>query len=500
MDSFSTLEMRVLEENSEYLGVSKRLLMENAGRQIAEFCKKILGSRKARIVVVAGPGNNGGDGFVAARYLSKFYEVDVFLASDPSKIRTLEARENWSILEKMKLTIRLHHGYDVENLEKLLEKSDLIIDALFGTGLRGDIREPYASIINCINACSKEKIIIAVDIPSGLNPDTGDVHGVAVKADYTITFHALKRGLLDRREYTGEILVVDIGIPREVEFMAGPGDVIAVVKPRKAYSKKGDFGRILVIGGSRDYSGAPALSALAALRTGADLVTIAAPSSVADVIKAFSPALIVKKLSKENLHIDDVDILLKLSMKSDAIVIGPGLGMSEETQEAVVEYFSLIENKPLVVDADALKILSKHLELIREATAILTPHAGEFKILFGMEVPLNLKEKVSLVKKIASENKIVILLKGHEDIVSDGERVKVNYTGNPGMTVGGTGDVLSGIAATFLAWSNDAFHSASAAAFINGLAGDLAVKKLGYHITPLDVIDKIPSAMKKYSI
>ncbi|RLE72475.1 MAG: NAD(P)H-hydrate epimerase, partial [Thermoprotei archaeon] len=197
--AISTLEMRVLEENSEYLGVSKLLLMENAGRRVAEFCMRILGNKEARVLVVAGPGNNGGDGFVAARYLAQTYKVRVFLLARPSEIRTLEARKNWAILEKMRLSMELHYGYDLQKLKEIIKDSDLIVDAIFGTGLKGVVKEPYKTAIEYLN--SSRKIIVAVDVPSGLNPDTGEVHGVAVKASYTITFHCVKKGLETGRNY-----------------------------------------------------------------------------------------------------------------------------------------------------------------------------------------------------------------------------------------------------------------------------------------------------------
>jgi len=490
--------MRILEENSEYLGVSKLMLMENAGREVANFCRKILGKRKAKVLVVAGSGNNGGDGFVAARYLARNYKVSVYLLTRPSEIKTSEAKRNWEILEKMKLTVELHYRYDFQSFKRLVENADLIIDAIFGTGVKGVIREPYRTIIEYLNSSGKP--IVAVDVPSGLNPDTGEVHGIAVRASYTVTFHHAKKGLEKGKEYTGKIEVVDIGIPRDAELIAGPGDVIAVLKPRKAYAKKGDFGRILIIGGSKEYSGAPALAALSAMRTGADIVVVAAPSSVADVIRSFSPTLIVKKLSRENLVEEDVETLLALSEKADSIVLGPGLGLGEETRNAVFSYLSQVNKKPLVIDADALKIIADKMELVSGKPVVLTPHAGEFRILFNMNVPRNLADRMELVKSRAMENKVTILLKGHEDIVSDGEKVKVNYTGNPGMTVGGTGDVLTGILATFLAWSNNPFFSASAAAYVNGAAGDLAVKDLGFHITALDVVNRIPLVLRNFDI
>ncbi|HDJ89426.1 MAG TPA: NAD(P)H-hydrate dehydratase [Thermoprotei archaeon] len=497
MDTITSIEMRILEKNAFYLGLPPRILMESAGKSVAENV-----TSGKNILVVAGLGNNGGDGFVAARYLASIGKnIDVLLIGRPDRIRSEEARENFEILKRMEYSINIHVLTDssmLQRYEYLFEKADVIIDAIFGTGIKGKIREPYASVIKKIN--SSKALKISVDIPSGLDPDTGEIHDICVKPDITVTFHKVKTGLTKNRKVCGKIIVANIGIPTDAEFFVGPGDVKAVLPIREPYSKKGDFGKILVIGGSYKYSGAPALTGLAALRTGADIVIIAVPSIIANTVRTYSPNLIVYPLDGEYLTKNHIDMLLKLVDKVDVVAIGPGLGLNEETKNTVIEFLSKIEI-PVVVDADGLKALAGKLDIVSNKKVVLTPHAGEFKILTGIKLPNEekngWKKRMEIVRNEAKNLGITILLKAHYDIISNGVKVKVNRTGNPGMTVGGTGDVLTGITATFLAWNNEPFKAAVAAAFINGLAGDLVFQKKGYHILASDLIEMLPEAFSK---
>lgn len=492
MNTITSAEMKILEENCFYLGVSPRILMESAGKSVAEN----VGEGK-NVLVVAGLGNNGGDGFVAARYLASLgRNVNVLLIGRPERIRTQEARRNFEILRKMEYSINIYFINDSSELKRydyLFNNADIIIDAIFGTGVRGKIREPYASVIRRINESKAFKV--SVDVPSGLDPDTGIIHDICVKPDITITFHGIKTGLVKNKEICGKIIVANIGIPIDAELFVGPGDVRSIVSPRNPLAKKGDFGRVLVIGGSYRYSGAPVLTGLAALRTGADIVIIATPSIVANTIRAFSPNLIVYSLKGECLNTGHIDILLKFLEKIDVVAIGPGLGLEDETKNAVIEFLSRT-SKPAVIDADALKALSGKINIVSGKEVVLTPHAGEFRIVTGISVGDDWRQRMKYVEDIARKYNITILLKGHYDIISNGKNTKVNRTGTPAMTVGGTGDVLTGITATLLAQSNNPFRSACAAAFINGLAGMLAEEKMGPHIVATDVIDNIPHAFK----
>lgn len=489
-----------LDKNSEFLGIDTLILMENAGRSVADFIANKLGNKK-RIVVICGTGNNGGDGFVSARHLASLgYEVTVVIIGKSALIRSDIARKNYEILKKMIFSVNLIEIDDSSKLNELEEilsgGVDIVIDALLGVGIKGSARGLALEVIRKINEMKQKHgfIIVSIDVPSGFNVFEGKIIGDVVNADYTITFHAPKKGF--DRENIGEILVRSIGIPPEAELIVGPGDVINCLKQRSKWSHKGDFGRILVIGGSKDYSGAPALAAMAALRTGADLVIVAAPESISNVIRSFSPNLIVKPLPGEILNSKSMDVLETIITNFDAIVLGPGIGLYAETLETAANIARLIAKKniPLLIDADGLKAIARH--GIPTGKIVITPHAGEFNILFNKKPPTMLKERGEIVREKAREKGITIVLKGHIDVISNGSDVKFNITGNPGMTVGGTGDVLSGIIATFIAQCNDLFLASCAGTFVSGYAGDLAFQKKSYELLATDVIEEIPSVLK----
>ncbi|WXG43424.1 MAG: NAD(P)H-hydrate dehydratase [Promethearchaeati archaeon SRVP18_Atabeyarchaeia-1] len=499
-------EVAVLDENTAYLGVSTLCLMENAGKEVADFVSAKLGDKVEgkKIAVFAGMGNNGGDGSVAARHLAHMGAfVDFVLLGSPQEIHTAEASQNYKAIDKMVFSVRKHvvrDSSELDSIAAIAKESDVIIDAIFGTGIKGKIREPAAGAIALINSSGALKV--AVDIPSGVNPDTGEVSGVAVRADATVVFHRMKKGLPSCPECTGEIKVKGIGIPPEAELVVGPGDVRRVVKPRLRDSHKGDYGRILVIGGSSQYSGAPCFSALSALRTGAGLAIIAAPSSVSNVIRGFSPTLIVRDLPGKVLSPEATPVIDELLEWASTVVVGPGLGLSDDTRKGFTEVLKRIGSRktPTVIDADGLKLLVGNESLLRGTDAILTPHLGEFKILTGSEISATdkLEEVLEKVSKQAKKLGVTLLLKRANGIavVSDGNRSKVNFTGNPGMAKGGVGDVLSGMAATFLSWTRLPFEAAAAAAFACGKAGDIAFSKVGDSLTPNEILENINEAMR----
>jgi len=521
-------EMAALDENCKFFGLSPLQLMENAGAEVAKVVKKKIPDNRSssegrvKVTIIAGKGNNGGDAFAAARHLKKEkFDVKILLIGHSKDLRTEESKRNWRILNAS--------GYDTEEItdsselkakKMLLKSSDVIIDAIFGTGVSGKIREPEATAIDLINQAKANStaFVVAVDVPSGLDPDTGEAEK-AVRANLTVTFHKAKKGLLNAEGYIGEFVVADIGIPDGMEKLAGPGDVRMVVK-RKASSHKGDNGRVLIVGGG-PFFGAPTLTALASLHAGADWVTIAAPKSVSSIIASLSPNLIVQPLSSEILVEKDVPTVSNLIKKHDAVVIGMGLGAEEETKRAARMVIEDDASKKVVVDADGfyglhLPIQTLRKSLIKNAThasqedklVIITPHAGEFaKIEIerkekegSVKVPPEdmMEERINFVKDFSSVNKIVTLMKGPTDIISDGVRVKINKKGNAGMTVGGTGDVLAGITGAFFAIADEPFKAANAAAFVNGTAGDIAFEEKGYGLLATDLIENIPKVIKKF--
>jgi len=486
-------EMRALEMNSEYFGVSRLQLMENAGRYVAAEIASRFTPDKTRVAVFCGLGGNGGDGFVAARHLTCLgFKVDVILAGRSESITDDEARKNWLALQPLKGFVTLHEVHDSSLVPSI--EAEVVVDALLGVGLKGTLRPPILQMVREINKMKAFRI--SVDVPTGINSDSGDVLGKAVRADLTVTFHKKKPGLVKVKRYTGELVVRDIGLPSEFERFAGPGDVSLVVRPRPPEAHKGEFGRLLVVGGSEVFSGAPALVALAALRAGVDLTYIAAPHKTAYAISSMSPDLITIKLEGDHFNPRNVAIIKRYLETSNAVVMGPGLGLHVETKTAVAEIVNSMEEAktPLLLDADGLKAFAEFKRKLG-FPLVLTPHAGEYRILTGREPPKDLRERATEVKNCAEELGAVMLLKGHVDVISDGKRVKLNFTGNPGMTVGGTGDTLSGIVGAFLAQRADPFEAAAAGAFINGAAGDFVQSEKGYHMVPTDIINWIPSVM-----
>jgi len=486
-------EMRALELNSEYFGVSRLQLMENAGQIIANEIAVRFKPNKTNIAIFCGLGGNGGDGFVATRHLTCLgFKVNVILAGKSANIREEPSQKNWRALQSLKDVILIHEVYDSSIIPTI--KADVVVDALLGIGLKGALRPPILQLVKKINETKAFRV--SVDVPTGINSDSGEVLGEAVKADLTVTFHKAKPGLLKAKKHAGEIIKRDIGLPSEFEGFAGPGDVSLIVKPRCAESHKGDFGKLMIVGGSEVFSGAPALVALAALRTGVDVAYVVAPHKTAYAISSMSPNLITVKLEGDHLSPHNVPVIKRYLEMSTAVVMGPGLGLHKETRVAVEAIVDAVEkaNVPLLLDADGLKAFAKFKRKVR-IPLVLTPHAGEYQILTGKEPSEKLEQRRVEVQTAAEKLSATILLKGHVDVVSDGKRVKINSTGNPGMTVGGTGDVLSGVVGAFLAQKADSFEAAVAGAFINGAAGDFVREEKGYHMVPTDILDWIPKVV-----
>ncbi|MFQ5887618.1 MAG: NAD(P)H-hydrate dehydratase [Candidatus Hydrothermarchaeales archaeon] len=478
-------EMRIIDINSEYLGVPVLKLMENAGRGVAGAIKEKIDVKNKDILILCGTGNNGGDGFVAARYLVKEgAKVEVILIDEEERIRTSESRKNW---EKIKGENNITTKIFVRQ-EEISYDRDIIVDALLGAGVKGELREPVKSIVRSINASTAFKA--SVDIPTGIDPegDKGEQH---VKADLVVSFHKAKRGL-----EKFDVVVKDIGIPQEAETTVGPGDLIVNLRRRRD-SHKGDNGRVLVVGGSDLFYGAPILAALGALNSGTDLSILIVPEINFDISRAYSLDLIVRKYPGKYLNKDGLGTVEELLKRCNSLLIGPGLGLRDETRDTVLKILEKT-NIPVVIDADGIKSLKGKLQILKEINAVLTPHAGEFKTLTGKDLPDDIEERKRVVKDFAEESGSVILLKSSVDIIaSPNGRIKINNAGNPGMTGGGTGDVLSGLVAGFLAQGMGPFEAACCAAFVNGWSGDSLKEIKGHAFTASDLVDEVPFAIKE---
>ncbi len=488
--------MRIIEANARSLGVSTLLMMENAGSAVA---KAVLELGGGRVAVLAGRGNKAGDGFTAARHLAaEGCSVDIYVVGGLGEYPS-EAEHMLKIIRRMRC-IKLAEVKSREEVENLdLSMYDVLVDAMIGTGLRGELREPFKSAVKKLNSSGKP--IVSVDIPTGLDPDTGKPMGLCVKASVTVTMHAMKAGLIaDGGRYSGRVVVANIGIPPEAWAYTGPGDVIEAIPRRRPDSHKGDYGRLAVVGGSRIYHGAPILAAMAALKTGVDLTYLIEPREAAMAAKAYSPDLIAIEAGEGELAWRSLEAHLAILEKADAAVIGPGAGLAPATMEALAKLAGKLADmgKPIVVDGDGLKALARH-EAKLSRLAVLTPHAGEFKMLSGESPPpfSRLEERGESARKLARRLECIILLKGMVDIITDGEDVRFNFTGNPGMTVGGTGDVLAGVVGAMLCFRSEPMEAAAAAAYLTGLAGDVARERLGDQLLASDVVEAIPEAIAR---
>jgi NAD(P)H-hydrate epimerase len=374
--SITSDEMQVAEINSEYLGVSHFQLMESVGANISrEIATRTATKPNPRVHVIAGPGKNGGDGFAVARHLaSQGFKVRVTLVGRPNDVKDEAAKHQLNTILQMNDSIQFESLADSSQLRPV--EADIILDAILGYGVKGDLRQPLLAAVRIINRSRGFKI--GLDLPSGLDSDTGEPHGEAVKADLTISLHKIKQGLLKGKEYAGEIFAISIGIPPEAEIYTGPGDFKTLWKPRPANAHKGDYGRLLIIGGSENFTGAPAFSALAATKCGTDLVYVASPTKTSEIIASYSPDLITIKLPGEHLNLKALPELERWMSSADAIVLGPGIGLHEETVDVVKKLITQTGelNKPLVLDADALKIFGRSRRRLNNPT-VLTPHAGE---------------------------------------------------------------------------------------------------------------------------
>jgi NAD(P)H-hydrate epimerase len=530
-------EVAALDRNSEYYGVPTSELMENAGKAVAEYIlskyKHEIDSKRQRgeyfnIVVFCGPGNNGGDGYVAARYLAMNQcNVELVLLCTPDKIKTALAKTNferiWKLLEREKAgSVPRRHGLEyvsdkiiaiaslpdalatlqpsdsklieyyellAKEIDKIIDRNDMIIDAMLGVGITGELKEPYKTCIDTINrgAIRQQIPVIAVDTPTGLGTPT------IIKPTCTVTFHDVKVGM--NEDNSGEIVIKDIGIPEDAVRFTGPGEFVYYPKPsRSAY--KGKNGRVLIVGGG-PYTGAPALAGFAAFAVGVDLVYIATPRKTYPIISGYSPNFIVRQLNSEHvLTPEDEPIIAELLAHADALIIGPGLGGAPETLEAVKRIIAGCP-KPLIIDANAIECVVSATSFGNHG-AVITPHKGELLKITGSKLPDDLDACANHVRDIASKLKCTILLKSAVDVISDGTRIKLNRTGNPGMTVGGTGDVLAGLVGGLLAKRLEPFDAARLSAFINGYAGDLAYQSKGYSLVATDVIAYIHEVLRKF--
>jgi NAD(P)H-hydrate epimerase len=503
--------MRSIDERAILeLGIPGIALMEKAGSGTVERIDRSFGPiRGKRMVILCGGGNNGGDGFVAARYAAnRGARVEVLLLAKPESVKG-DARTALDVLDRLGRGPRAIEGEDAGGrIRDALADADLIVDALLGSGLTGEVRGVYRDAIDAINDARGR--VTAVDNPSGIDMDSGAVQGTAVRADLTVTFGLPKRGhyLYPGRAYCGSLAVVDIGFPAEAiaaESIALEGvdfdTARALLPDRPGDAHKGDFGRVLVLAGSVGYSGAAALSALAALRAGAGLVTLGIPAGLNGLMEGKVTEVITRPLPETRsgaLSRKALDPALELAAGMDAVVAGPGLSMDPETGEFVREFFQRCE-APLVLDADGVNAFVGRDDLLAKRTGetVMTPHPGELGRLTGMSAGEVNGRRIDLCVELAGRWGLVLVLKGAPTVTSDpAGACFLNLSGNSGLASGGTGDVLTGAIGGLLGQGASPLHAAVCGVYFHGHAGDRAAREVGGRgMIAGDVLDRLPAAL-----
>ena len=495
----------------EKLGLPGIVLMENAGAKVAEEVKAAAKGINSKIVVLAGSGNNGGDGFVIARRLFDLgYNPLLYLVTDPKRING-DAKIHYDAY--------LHRGLpilyfsEIEELRVEIEKADIIVDAILGTGVSGPVREPVSKVISVVNEIAIDKLVISVDIPSGVSSDTGKVEGAAIKADKTITFVFPKNGffLQDGPSYIGEWKAVDISVPpsiiTDLKLKLPKLMTEALAKEflpyRPAHGHKGTFGHVLVLGGSRTFVGAPIFTAKAALNAGAGLVTLGVPESIYPLAATQSPELLFLPLFEEEGHfaLNAIDQIKPSLNKMKTIAVGPGISRFTGGEAWMRSLFSSLNGQPVVVDADGLYLLRNSLDIVRQykGIVIFTPHPGEMAVLLNLSVNEVEENRIEIAKNFAKVNNIYLLLKGHRAIIaSPGGDIYINPLGHDALGKGGSGDVLTGIVSAFLAQGASPIQALVSASYLHAKTGEEKAKTLShYGVNPPDLIDGVREELKK---
>jgi hydroxyethylthiazole kinase-like uncharacterized protein yjeF len=504
-------EMREIDRFTiEQVGIPANVLMENAGSFAALEIRKRFPS-PCSVVVLAGHGNNGGDGMVLARYLAnQGYEVEVWCWN--SAKATEETKQQRSILNHFSCRVRMSEESDLDSLRASFSKADVIVDALLGTGGRAPLKEPYLTVVKVLGEWLENYVdsyVVALDLPTGMDPDTGALGEAYVRANLTIAFGYLKRGMVHfpGADAAGERVVVDLSFPREAEVriplrtrLVQAEDVKLHVPVRRRNSHKGTYGHTLIIGGSTGMTGAPSLAALAALRTGAGYTTIAAPSPCIPILSTKVTEAVLWSWDSTDLGqftVNSANALKSRISDFKSVAIGPGIGVWDHGEDWL-RNICRSSSCPVVIDADGLNLLSKDLTVLnqRQDPTILTPHPGEMARLLGSTVAEVENDRFQAALTFSKQHRCIVVLKGAYTITAlpSGE-LFVNSTGNASLAKAGSGDVLTGMIASFLAQGLDPDRAAVLGVYLHGLAGQLATSDPMMATTlATDVIEHIREA------
>lgn len=506
-------QMRELDRRAtEEYGIPSLLLMENAGLQaVLELERACPSLRQHRVAIICGKGNNGGDGFVVARHLFDHeIAVEVLLLARQTEIRG-DAGTNLEIIRRLGIAIHeVTTAQELESARRLVEQADVVVDAILGTGTTGPAKGIFGEAIELLNRTSKP--IVALDIPSGLNSDEGNVSGASINAMLTVTFGLPKRCLIlyPAAARAGRVVTVDIGLPRPLltdacldVSLTQAEDLAGALPRRDPNAHKGTYGHVLVLAGSPGKTGAAAMCAFSAQRIGAGLVTLALPESLNDAMEAKLTEVMTEPLpetGERTIAYAALEKVLALMKDKRAIAIGPGLSIHPETAELVRAVVQTAK-APIVVDADGINALGPNLEMLRNASfpPILTPHPGELARLLGIDRDEIVRNRIPIAQKVAASFGVHLVLKGARTLVVNPDgRVAINMTGNAGMATGGTGDVLTGLIVGLLAQGVNADLATRTGVYLHGLAGDLAADAVGQEaMVASDLMAQIPVAIRQ---
>lgn len=506
-------QMRVIEENADVNGLSYVQMMENAGKGCADKIHSIvnsMGGVQRSVAILCGAGKNGGDGYVIARNLcDRGYSVRIVLVDGFPK--AYESKMMYSYLEdKPVLVSDLNRNYD--SCVTACMSCSAVVDCVFGIGFHGELSELISRFFTDIQKSRAKKI--AVDIPSGLEGNSGNVADVFFKADHTLAITCYKpvHILKPASEYCGIVSLIDIGIGKEsyeavssdVMYSAEQSEIVRFFKPRRPESHKGDYGRLLSICGSCNMQGAAVMAANAAVNSGVGIVTCAFPDMAYPAIasKLTEPLMMPLRSTADGfLSSANIEQILSLSENADAILLGCGLGFNEETVKIVNSVLMNVK-KPVILDADGINAVSVNINILKETSAplILTPHPGEMSRLTGLSVDEIQANRVNVAKNFAKEYNCILVLKGANTVVAGPTgNVYINRTGNAGMATGGSGDVLAGIISSFVCQSMSLQSATIAGVYVHGLCGDAVMKKCSMHgVTPTRMINELAEVLSNF--
>lgn len=491
----------------EQMGISSRLLMENAGRKVAEvICEHFKSAISRSVLVVCGPGNNGGDGFVAARYLAQWSVPVQIVCLCPENAYKADSLANLQLVRDLSIFFCTDEA-QVPKLRQLLEGCGLVVDAIFGTGLKREVAGLFFQAISAINQAKRP--VVAVDMPSGLSADSGIPLGQAVRASLTVTMQYAKLGhvLAQGPEFCGELQVVDIGIPNKALQVVSPRHSCVtletfktMLKPRPLTGHKGTFGHVLMLAGSQGKYGAGLLACRGALRAGAGLVTLVCSPDMQRVLAQCLPEAMSIQMEEELKPEQAWQVVLQTVVRKKAVGIGSGFGLSQERRQLMRQVIQELE-LPVVVDADALTAAAEGLDCLFRARGvrILTPHAGEMARLTGLTVSEIQANRGKVAQNFAQKYACYVVLKGAGTVIAaPNGQVAVNSTGNAGMAAGGMGDVLTGILASLLAQGYEPREACVLGVFAHGAAGDrLCSCKGPFGFLATELADELPFIWQK---